>query len=108
MRVVDRYELARDLRKRYAAASRAERRTILDAFCVATGYNRKYAGAVLRDTQARVAVRRRAPRRRVYGIRFREALTVAWEASRLRVLGAAPALPRGAHPVARAARRSDR
>jgi hypothetical protein len=45
MRVVDRYELARDLRKRYAAASGAERRAILDAFCVATGYNRKYAGA---------------------------------------------------------------
>jgi hypothetical protein len=44
MRVVDRYELARDLLKRYAAASLAERRTILDAFCVATGYNRKRAG----------------------------------------------------------------
>jgi hypothetical protein len=28
-----------------------------------------------------VAVRRRVPRRRVYGILFREALTVAWEAS---------------------------
>jgi len=81
MRVADRYELARDLRKRYAAASRADRGAILDAFCVATGYNRRYAGAVLRGTQERVAVRRRVPRRRVYGILFREALTVAWEAS---------------------------
>jgi hypothetical protein len=34
MRVVDRYELARDLRKRYAAASRAERDSCP---CVANG-----------------------------------------------------------------------
>jgi hypothetical protein len=48
MRVVDRYELARDLRKRYGAARRAERGAILDAFCMATGYRRTYASAVLR------------------------------------------------------------
>jgi hypothetical protein len=81
MRVADRYELARDLRKRYAAASRAERQAILDAFCMATGYHRTHASAVLRGAQERVAVRRRVPRRRMYGILFREALTVAWEAS---------------------------
>ena len=66
MRDVDRYELARDLRKRYAAASRAERQAILDAFCMATGYHRTYASAVLRGAQERVAVRRRVPRRRMY------------------------------------------
>ncbi len=81
MRVADRYELGSDLRKRYGAATRAERRSILDAFCVATGYNRKDAGGVLRCPQTRVAVCRRVPRRRVYGILVREALTVAWEAS---------------------------
>jgi len=77
MRVADRYELGSDLRKRYGAATRAERRSILDAFCVATGYNRKDAGGALRGTQTRVAMRRRVPRRRVYGILVREALTVA-------------------------------
>jgi hypothetical protein len=54
MRVADRYELARDLRKRYAAASRAERRAILDAFCVATVYNRKSAGLCCEASRANV------------------------------------------------------
>ncbi|MGH7723354.1 MAG: hypothetical protein ACRENL_11095 [Candidatus Dormibacteria bacterium] len=81
MRVADRHELARDLRPRYAAARRAERGAILDGFCLASGYNRKYAVGVLRGSQARVAVRRRVARRRMYGSIFREALTIAWEAS---------------------------
>lgn len=81
MRIADRYELARDLRERYAAADRGERGEILDAFCMTTGYHRKYASGVLGGKQARIAVRRRSSRRRRYGVRFREALTVAWEAS---------------------------
>ncbi len=81
MRVADRYELARDLRTRYAAAGRAERGAILDGFCMTTEYHRKYASAVLRGRQERVGVRRRASRRRVYGVPFRDALKLAWEAS---------------------------
>jgi hypothetical protein len=53
---------------------------MLDAFCLATGYHRKYAIAVLRG-RWRVAVRRRGARTRRYGPEFQRALLVAWEAS---------------------------
>lgn len=81
MRIADRYELAKDLQQQYATAGRGERGAILDAFCLATGYHRKYASAVLRGRQQRRPVRRRVSRQRRYGVRFREALAVAWEAS---------------------------
>ena len=79
MRIGDRYELAAELAERYWRGSRAERGTILDAFCLATGYNRKYAVSMLRGRQ-RVGVRKRLRRRR-YGLAFERALLVAWEAS---------------------------
>ncbi|MHB8718137.1 MAG: hypothetical protein ACYDAC_04490 [Candidatus Dormibacteria bacterium] len=43
MRVADRYELAEELRTRYAKAGRVERGALLEAFCLATGYHRRYA-----------------------------------------------------------------
>lgn len=81
MRIADRYDMARELRKRYEAAGRAERGAILDAFCLATGYHRRYAMGVLHGRRARVPVRRGGTRRRRYGPPFRDALKVAWEAS---------------------------
>ena len=81
MRIADRYELARELRSRYREAGRLERGTMLDAFCLATGYHRRYAMAVLHGRHQRKPTMKRPPRQRRYGVRFREALTVAWEAS---------------------------
>lgn len=80
MRIRERYELAAELRNRYFAARRPERGEILDAFCLATGYNRKYAISVLRGRlrKARVAP---WPRRRRYGGAFQAALGVLWEAT---------------------------
>jgi transposase len=59
MRIGDRYELAMELMGRYAGAGRAERGAILDAFCLATGYHRKYAIAMLRGRR-RVLVHKMA------------------------------------------------
>jgi hypothetical protein len=81
MRIGDGYELAAELGTRYWRGSRRERTAILDAFCLATGYHRKYAIAMLRGRR-RVAVHRRTARaRRRYGPEFQKALLVAWEAS---------------------------
>lgn len=80
MRIGDRYELAMELMGRYARAGRAERGVILDGFCLATGYHRKYAIAMLRGRR-RVVVCKRVPRARRYGMEFQKALLVAWEAS---------------------------
>ena len=80
MRVGDRYELAAELADRYRSGSRRERTAILDGFCLATGYHRKYAIAVLRGRR-RVVVRRRVARARRYGAEFQRALVLAWEAS---------------------------
>ena len=80
MRIGDRYELAMELMGRYSRAGKAERGAILDAFCLATGYHRKYAVAMLRGRR-RVVVAKRAPRARRYGREFQAALLVAWEAS---------------------------
>lgn len=81
MRIADRYELARDLGRQYRTASKVERGGLLDAFCLATGYHRKYATAVLRGTQTRRAPQPRRPRQRRYGREFDRALAVLWEAS---------------------------
>jgi hypothetical protein len=78
--VKERYELAGELRNRYAAAGRSERSEILNGFCLATGYGRKYAIRVLRGRQ-RKAARLRRFRRRRYGLEFRQALKISWEAS---------------------------
>jgi hypothetical protein len=80
MRIGDRYQLAAELAGRYWKGSRQERGAMLDAFCLATGYHRKYAIAVL-GGRRRVAVRCRRTRARRYGPEFQRALLVAWEAS---------------------------
>jgi hypothetical protein len=75
MRIKERYQLAADLRERYWAAGRRERGAMLDAFCLTTGYSRKYAISVLRGRQRKPRVLRK-PRRRRYGKPFQVALSV--------------------------------
>ncbi len=80
MRVKDRCDLAAELGPRSWKGGRRERGAILIARCLATGYHRKYAMAVLRGRR-RVGVRRRGARARRYGLAFQQALLVAWAAS---------------------------
>lgn len=81
MRVGERYELAKELRERYAAANRAERSEILNGFCLATGYDRKHAIKVLRGRRRKPVSAAARLRRRRYCLAFRNALRVLWEAS---------------------------
>lgn len=81
MRISERYELAAELRERYWAANRAQKTELLDAFCVATGYHRKYAIAVLKG-RPRAPRPARRPRAQTYGGEaFRRWVAVVWEAS---------------------------
>jgi hypothetical protein len=46
MRIKERYQLAAELGERYWAAGRRERSAMLNAFCLTTGYSRKYASGL--------------------------------------------------------------
>lgn len=81
MRVGDRYELAAKMREEYQASGRRGRGLLLDAFCLATGYNRRYAMAILAGQQLRKTESVRKTRERRYDERFSSALAVLWEAS---------------------------
>jgi hypothetical protein len=81
MRIAERYELAKELGPRYWAGARQERGAILDAFCLATGYERKHAITVLRGRRRTTKPGQHRLRRRRYGLAFRSALRVLWEAS---------------------------
>lgn len=81
MRIADRYELAKELGPRYWAGDRRERGAVLDAYCLATGYGRKYAITVLRGRRRMGGTGPHRPRHRRYGVAFRNALRVLWEAS---------------------------
>jgi hypothetical protein len=74
MRIAARYELAEEWRDRYLRAGRKEKGEILDAFCLATGYHRKYALTVLRGGPWRKPRLVRRERRRRYGREFQQAL----------------------------------
>jgi hypothetical protein len=80
MRIKERYQLAADLRERYWAASRRQRGAMLDAFCLTTGYSRKYAISMLRGRRRKPGVVRKRRRRR-YGKAFQTDLGVLWEAA---------------------------
>jgi transposase InsO family protein len=80
MRIEERYKLAADLAERYWAAGRRERGALLDAFCLITGYSRKYAISVLRGRQRKPRLLRK-PRRKRYGRPFQTELGVIWEAA---------------------------
>ncbi len=80
MRIRERYELAEELRSRYRGSGRVERGQLLDSFCLAAGYGRKYAIKVLR-WRRRLPLRRKIRRAKRYGSGVRAALKVCWEAS---------------------------
>ncbi len=65
--------------QRYATASKAAKRQILDEFCATTGYHRKYAIQVLNGSPPRAArPRRRTP---TYGATAIAVLAAIWEAA---------------------------
>jgi hypothetical protein len=80
MRITERYELAKELETRYKKATKKERGEILDAFCLATKYHRKYAIILLRGHRRRKRGGHRISTR-TYGEAFARALTLLWEAS---------------------------
>jgi hypothetical protein len=99
-----RAELTNAVRRRYSAATGAEKRKILDEFVAVTGYHEKSA---IRALNAEPAVKKRQTRMRpsLYDEAVRAALIVLWEASdrvcgkRLRALLPIllPALERNGH-----------
>jgi len=99
-----RAELTNAVRRRYGAATGAEKRKILDEFIAATGYHEKSA---IRALNAEATVKKRQTRARpsLYDEAVRAALIVLWEASdrvcgkRLRALLPIllPALERNGH-----------
>jgi hypothetical protein len=82
VRQESKHELTRALCDRYWAASRQERSHLLDTFCEATGYHRKYASMVLRHGPPPARPRlRRAGRRLTYSEEVVTALQVVAEAT---------------------------
>lgn len=73
-------ELIQAVSERYRAASKDEKRRILDEFVALTAYHRKHAIRVLGGGPRSVRKASR-PRSRVYDEAVREALVVLWEAS---------------------------
>ncbi len=71
------HEYAAALRPRYWAASRKEKRSILDEFCQTTGLHRKAAIRLLNQTMQPRPGRRGRPRK--YGPEVAEPLRVVWE-----------------------------
>lgn len=74
------HELARALGPSYRRASKAEKGRILDQFVLATGYNRKYAGRLLKHGPPEPADQPRVGHT-PYGIIVVQALTRIWELS---------------------------
>lgn len=77
-----RRQLLEALRKRYIAASKAEKTRILEEFVLISGYHRKSAIRLLNGVVASGnRCVRSAPVRSVYGAAVQQALLVLWEAS---------------------------
>jgi hypothetical protein len=78
----DRHEQARRLSEKYRKASRKEKATMLDGFCLTTRLNRKYAIGLLREPSEKPP-QVSGPRRRKqrYGIEVIKVLETIWEAA---------------------------
>jgi hypothetical protein len=78
----DRHEQARRLSESYRKGSRRQKAAMLEAFCLATGLNRKYAISLLRDPPEKSA-RNRTQRKRKqrYGAEVVKVLETIWEAA---------------------------
>jgi hypothetical protein len=74
-----RRELIEAIASRYRAATRVEKKTILDEFIKVTGFHRKHAIRALKRTTRESASS--APRSRLYDEAVRSALTILWEAA---------------------------
>jgi hypothetical protein len=74
-----RRELIEAIAGRYRAATRVEKKTILDEFIRVTGFHRKHAIRVLKRTKWESSAP--APRSRLYDEAVRSALTILWEAA---------------------------
>jgi hypothetical protein len=74
-----RRELIEAIASRYHAATRVEKKTILDGFIEVTGYHRKHAIRSLKQTNRELTAS--APRSRLYDEAVRSALIILWEAA---------------------------
>ena len=74
-----RRELIQAIAGRYHAATRSEKKKILDEFIEVTGFHRKHAIRALKRTSGNDAAP--LPRSRVYDEAVRNALTILWEAA---------------------------
>jgi hypothetical protein len=83
MSLKSRHELLRSIGPRYRAARWNDKRLILDEFIAATGYHRKYAIAILRETNEPLFVANKKARRRPrqYTEAVKDALIVIWLAT---------------------------
>src|SRR5262245_26795771 len=83
MSLKSRHELLRSIGPRYRAARWKDKRLILDEFIAATGYHRKYAIAILRETNESLFVADKKARRRPrqYNEPVKDALIVIWLAA---------------------------
>src|SRR5262245_33335742 len=83
MSLKSRHELLRSIGPRYRAARWKDKRLILDEFIAATGYHRKYAIAILRETNEPLFVADKKARRRPrqYTEAVKDALIVIWQAA---------------------------
>lgn len=78
----DRHEQARRLSESYRKASRKEKTTMLDAFCIATGLNRKYAMGLLREPPEKpLRVTSGRKRKQKYGAEVIKVIETIWEAA---------------------------
>ena len=75
-----RRELIEAVAARYRAASRDQKKEILDEFVKVTGFHRKHAIRVLKKAPRRETPEPRQ-RARIYDEAVREALTIVWEAA---------------------------
>ena len=76
-----RWELWKAIHAHYQSAPRASKGQILDEFCRATGYHRKYALRLLNGAPPGAARPRRRRRPATYSAATLQALTVIWEAA---------------------------
>lgn len=80
MSMATRREVTAAVAQRYSQADRPEKTRLLDEFVLVSGYHRKHAMRLLRDSKEERTRTRKAPRR-VYDEPAHSALIVLWEAS---------------------------
>ncbi len=93
MRIRERYELAAELKDRYRQATKRERGELLDAFCLASGYERKHAIKVLGGRRRKVGGQHRATSAAALGTGVPKGVEGGVGSGWLHLLGAAAAVP---------------